>query len=55
MSHSLSPSDQQILEALQQAVAAELDRKARLGHYIATWQDGRAVLVGPDAPPSQER
>jgi len=55
MSHPLSPSDQQILEALEQAVAAELDRKARLGHYIATWQDGRAVLVGPDAPPPQER
>jgi len=55
MSHPLSPSVQQILEALQQAVTAELDRKARLGHYIATWQDGRAVLVGPDAPPLQER
>ena len=55
MSHPLSPSDQQVLEALQQAVAAELDRKARLGHYIATWQDGRVVLEGPDAPPTQER
>ena len=55
MNHPLSPSAQQILEALQQAVAAELDRKARLGHYIAIWQDGRAVLVGPDAPPQEER
>lgn len=55
MSHPLSPSDQQILKALEQAVTAERDRKARLGHYVATLQDGRAVLVGPDAPPPQER
>lgn len=46
----LSPADQQILDALQQAVTAELDRKARLGHYVVIWQDGRVVLQGPDAP-----
>lgn len=50
MNPSLSPSDQQVLEALQQAVSAELERKRRLGHYTVTWQDGRAVLEGPDAP-----
>ena len=50
MNPSLSPSDQQVLEALQQAVAAELERKRRLGHYIVSWEDGRAVLEGPDAP-----
>jgi hypothetical protein len=48
----LSPADQQILDALQQAVTAELDRKARLGHYVVIWQDGRVVLQGPDAPPA---
>lgn len=50
MSSALPPNGQQILEALQQAVAAELERKRRLGHYVVTWQDGRAVLEGPDAP-----
>ena len=48
----LSPADQQTLDALQQAVTAELDRKARLGHYVVIWQDGRVVLQGPDAPPA---
>jgi hypothetical protein len=48
----LSPADQQILDALQQAVTAELDRKARLGHYVVIWKDGRVVLQGPDAPPA---
>jgi len=50
MNPSLSPSDQQVLEALQQAVTAELERKRRLGHYTVTWEEGRAVLQGPDAP-----
>jgi hypothetical protein len=50
MNPALSPSDQQILVALQQAVAAELERKRRLGQYVVIWQDGRAVLHGPDAP-----
>jgi len=55
MNRALSPSDQQILVALQQAVAAELERKRRLGQYVVTWQDGRAVLEGPDAPQPQEQ
>jgi hypothetical protein len=46
----LSPADQQVLEALQQAVNAELERKRRLGHYYVTWQDGEAVMQGPDVP-----
>ncbi len=50
MTPALSPSDQQILVALQQAVAAELERKRRLGQYVVTWQDGKAQLQGPDAP-----
>jgi len=48
----LSPADQQILDALQQAVTAELDRKARLGHYVVICQDDQAVLQGADAPPA---
>lgn len=50
MKPTLSPGDQQVLEALQQAVNAELERKRRLGHYYVTWQDGRSVLHGADAP-----
>jgi hypothetical protein len=46
----LSPADQQVLEALQQAVNAELERKRRLGHYYVTWQNGQTVLHGADAP-----
>ena len=50
MNPALSPGDQQILAALQQAVAAELERKRRLGHYVVTWQNGKPLLQGPDAP-----
>ena len=50
MSTSLPHSVQNVLDALQQAVTAELDRKARLGHYVVIWQDGQVVLQGPDAP-----
>ena len=50
MSSALPPGDQQILETLQQAVTAELERKRRLGHYTVTWEDGRAVFEGPGAP-----
>ena len=50
MSSALAPSVEQVLEALQQAVSAELERKRRLGHYIVTWQNGQPVLEGPDAP-----
>jgi hypothetical protein len=51
MKPPLSPADQQVLEALQQAVNAELERKRRLGHYYVTWQNGQTVLHGADAPP----
>jgi hypothetical protein len=50
MKPTLSPGDQQVLEALQQAVTAELERKRRLGHYYVTWQNGQSVLHGADAP-----
>ena len=51
MKPTLSAADQQVLEALQQAVNAELERKRRLGHYYVTWQNGQTVLHGADAPP----
>jgi hypothetical protein len=54
MSTALPPSVRKVLDALQEAVVAELDRKARLGHYVVSWEDGRAVMQGPDAPPTTE-
>ena len=52
MSTALPPDVENVLDAIQQAVTAELDRKARLGHYVVIWQDGRAVMQEPDAPPA---
>ena len=39
------------LDTLKRAVAEALERKRRLGQYAVMWSDGRAVCVGPDAPP----
>jgi hypothetical protein len=52
MRMALPPAVQNVLDALQQSVTAELDRKARLGHYVVIWQDGQVVLQGADAPPA---
>lgn len=40
------------LESLKNAVKKTLDRKKRLGHYVVIWKDDQAVLVGEDAPHS---
>ena len=45
-----SPQAQAILEALKEAVRKNLDKKKRLGQYAVTWQNGRSMLVGDDAP-----
>lgn len=39
------------LDALKRAVAEALERKRRLGQYAVVWREGRAVCIGPDAPP----
>jgi hypothetical protein len=41
------------LETLKQAVAEALERKRRLGQYAVVWREGRAVCIGPDAPPAR--
>jgi len=41
---------QQGLEALQYAVAVELERKRLLGQYAVFWKDGKVVREIP-APP----
>jgi hypothetical protein len=50
-----SPSEhgRQLLEALGQSVAKALDTKRRLGHYAVTWQNGKPLLSGDDAPATE--
>ncbi len=38
------------LEALREAVAKELEKKRRLGHYYVVYQEGKIVCIGEDAP-----
>jgi hypothetical protein len=45
-----SPESIVVLNALRSAVAKELDRKKRLGHYYVSWENDRIVLIGDDAP-----
>jgi hypothetical protein len=46
-----SPESIVVLNALRTAVAKELDKKKRLGHYYVGWQGDRVVFIGDDAPP----
>ena len=46
----LPPDVQKTLDALKKAVAKELERKQRLGHYAVVWRNGRPVAIGEDAP-----
>ncbi|TYT75982.1 hypothetical protein [Desulfobotulus mexicanus] len=45
---------QQQLEALRTAVGKALEKKRRLGQYAVFWENGRPVLVGEDAPQTEE-
>jgi hypothetical protein len=45
-----SPESIAVLNALRAAVAKELDKKKRLGHYYVSWQNDRVVFIGDDAP-----
>lgn len=53
MTHTSTPPSTQtkaMLQALQAAVAKNLDRKKKLGQYAVVWQNGRPVQTGADAP-----
>jgi len=41
---------QEQLDALRKAVGKTLEKKRRLGQYAVTWQDGKLVVAGEDAP-----
>jgi hypothetical protein len=45
-----SPESIVVLKALRAAVAQELDKKKRLGHYYVIWENDRVVFIGDDAP-----
>ena len=52
----ISPKDQQILDAMKQAVDKALERKRRLGQYAVIWRDGHPTIIGgenADTPPLQ--
>ena len=49
-----SQKAKEILEALQDAVTVELERKRKLGHYAVFWDGEKPVLIGDDAPRGQE-
>jgi len=48
--NSPSPEGQRQLDSLRQAVGKALEKKRRLGQYSVTWQDGKPVVAGEDAP-----
>lgn len=47
---TLSQEGRQLLETLRQSVAKTLEKKRRLGQYAVTWQNGKPVVTGEDAP-----
>lgn len=47
---SPSKEGQVLLETLQKAVNQTLEKKRRLGQYAVTWEDGKPVVKGEDAP-----
>jgi hypothetical protein len=51
----LSLSDQQVVNALRDAVAEALERKRRLGQYAVIWRDGRVVRLQPEEIPPLAR
>lgn len=46
----LSEEGQVMLDSLQKAVTQALEKKRRLGQYAVVWRDGKAVMIGEDAP-----
>ncbi len=49
-----SKESQIILDSLQKAVTQALEKKRRLGQYAVVWRDGKAVMIGEDAPKVSE-
>ena len=45
---------QKQLDALRQAVGKTLEKKRRLHQYAVTWQNGKPVVMGEDAPKNSD-
>lgn len=50
----LSEEGQVMLDSLQKAVTQALEKKRRLDQYAVVWRDGKAVMIGEDAPKLSE-
>ncbi len=50
-----SPEANETWDALRRAVANNLEKKRRLGHYFAVWRDGHPDLIGDDIPDDDTR
>ena len=53
--NSPSPKALVIQEALNKAIAEDLKKKRRLGHYVVFWEDGKIVYRGDDAPQMERK
>ncbi|MEQ1558773.1 MAG: hypothetical protein ABL933_07500 [Methyloglobulus sp.] len=49
-SPTISPDIQAMLDCLRQAIAKDLERKRRLGHYSVQWKDNAPFIEGDDTP-----
>ncbi|MCF6178014.1 MAG: hypothetical protein L3J63_01305 [Geopsychrobacter sp.] len=47
---TLSKDGQVLLGSLRKTVAQTLEKKRRLGQYAVTWQEGKPLVAGEDAP-----
>lgn len=52
--HPPSPESQIIQIALNKAIANELEKKRKLGHYAVMWENNQVVYKGDDAPDSKK-
>jgi hypothetical protein len=52
-SNNPSQAGSELLEAPRQSVSKALAMKQRLDNYVVTWQNGRPVVAGDDAPLQQ--
>ena len=43
---TLEPQDQQVLNALKEAVTETLERKRLLGQYAVVWHDNKPEFIG---------
>jgi hypothetical protein len=52
--HPPSAKSQIIQTALNKAIANELEKKRKLGHYAVMWENNQVVYKGDDAPENKK-